>query len=105
VVSFQALISGDLSVTSLTLSTDYLNQLGGQQSVTIQAIRDGVVVGTNIVTLTNGASTVPVTLGAEFSGIDAVRIDAAPDAFRNDAPVKIDNIVSDYCSAPPHLHC
>jgi hypothetical protein len=85
----QALTPGELSLTSMTVSTASTNQV-----VTIEAIRGGVVVGSQQVTLGNGGpQTATVTLGPNFSGIDAVRIDGSADSYRNDYPIKIDNVV------------
>ncbi|WP_424140185.1 Calx-beta domain-containing protein [Roseomonas chloroacetimidivorans] len=85
----QALNPSGLSVSSLTVSSASTNQV-----VTIQAIKDGTVVGTETVTLGNGGpSSVPVNLGAAFSGIDALRIDGSANSFGDDWPVRIDNVV------------
>jgi hypothetical protein len=89
---FQSLDPNGFAISSLTVSSDDLNQLGGQQIVTIQAIKGGAVVATKEVTLNNGTASTPVTFGPEFSGIDAIHIDGATDRFGNDMPVKIDNV-------------
>jgi VCBS repeat-containing protein len=89
---FQSLDPNGFAISSLTVSSDDLNQLGGQQIVTIQAIKGGAVVATKEVTLNNGTASTPVTFGPEFSGIDAIHIDGAADRFGNDMPVKIDNV-------------
>jgi hypothetical protein len=84
----QALSPNGLSVTSLTVSTASTNQV-----VTLQAIKGGSVVATQTVTLGNGGpQSAPVTLGPQFSGIDALHIDGAANSS-GDYPIKIDNVV------------
>jgi hypothetical protein len=85
----RALDPNGLSVSSLTVSSASPNQI-----VTIQAIKNDAVVGTQTVTLGNGGpSSASVTLGPAFSGIDALYIDGSENAFGDDWPVRIDNVV------------
>ncbi|MBL0407774.1 tandem-95 repeat protein, partial [Microvirga aerilata] len=85
----QAITPGELSLTGMTVSTASTNQV-----ITIEAIRGGVVVGSQQVTLGNGGpQTATVALGPNFSAVDAVRIDGSADSYGNDYPIKIDNVV------------
>jgi VCBS repeat-containing protein len=93
---FHAIGPNGFSVAALTITAPFANQMSGGQTVTIQAIKDGSVVGTKTVHLGNGGATsAPVTFGPEFAGIDSVRLDAAEGTTSGssyDAPFNIDKV-------------
>jgi len=82
--------SANFGLTSLNLSSPYTNQVGGSQQVTITGYDNGAVVGTKVVTLTNG-SPVDVTFGPEFASIDAFKIDS-PEVNSVDVPVVVNSV-------------